>query len=50
MFATVLLLALVHNLQEFLNVDATVSRDIALTDDLIHIGLKGNKVIESKSE
>lgn len=44
MLAAVLLLALVHDLQELLDGDTTVSRDIALTNDLIDIGLNVNKV------
>lgn len=37
--ATVLLLALVDDLEEFLEGDSSVARDISLLNDLVHVGL-----------
>ena len=37
----VLLLTLLHDLQELLQSDATVARDVSLRDDLIDISLEG---------
>lgn len=38
-----LFLTLLHDLQELLQRDATVARDVSLCDDLIDIGLEGIK-------
>lgn len=37
----VLLLTLLHDLQELLQSDATVARDVSFRDDLIDVGLEG---------
>lgn len=37
--ATVLLLALVDDLEEFFEGDSSVARDISLRNDLVHVGL-----------
>ena len=42
--AAELLLGLLHNLQELLEADTTIARDIGLVDNLVNIGLLQRKI------